>query len=159
MLPHLYNILRAVFIFLDVVLLCVSIYAIIKSWKFRPRLGVSEPELEEKVATLRSAALKERWEGILKKAESGTLESLKLAIIDADNFVDDILRRMRVEGTHIADRLDQLSQDDFISLERLRRAHHIRNQLVHEPDFRISVEEGTNIVKDYETFFREAGAI
>ena len=138
-LPYLYNILRAIFIVVDIVLLCVFIFAVFKGWKFRPKLGVSKPE--EKIVTLGNAALKERWEGIVEKTKSGSLESLRIAIIDADKLADDILRRMGLDGKHIADRLEQLSHDDFFSLERLWRAHRVRNQLVHEPDFRISAEE------------------
>ena len=158
-LSYLYNILQGVFIVVDIVILCVLVFAIFKGLQFRPIITVSESKPEEKTLTLRNAVLKERWEEILKKAKSGSLETLQLAIIDADNLVDDILRRMGLEGKHVADRLEQLSPDDFASLGRLWRAHRVRNQLVHEPDFKLSAEEGSRTLSDYEAFLKEAEAI
>ncbi|MBI4086142.1 MAG: hypothetical protein HY433_02800 [Candidatus Liptonbacteria bacterium] len=156
-LSYLYNIFQAIFIFIDVALFCALIFAVFRGWKFRPKLAVSKPE--ENIVTLGNAAFKERWEEIAKKTESGSFEPLRIAIVDADKLADDILRRMGLGGKHIADRLEQLSQDDFTSLERLWRAHRVRNQLVHEPDFRISADEGAKTLKDYEAFLKETGTI
>lgn len=158
-LPYLYNILRAIFIAVDIVIFCILVYSVFQGLKFRPKIRVSELESEEKVFTLEDAVLRERWEAIVKKTEDNSLESLKLAIISADNFIDDILRRMGFQGKHVADRLEQVSRDDFVSLERLWRAHRTRNQLVHEPDFKLTSEEGMETLKDYEAFLKEAGAI
>ncbi len=158
LLSFLYNFFRTVFIVFDVLLFGTLILSLIKGWGFRPKLMQANAP-QERIFTLDSVALKERWEEILKKAESSSLESLRIAIVDADNFADDILRRMGIEGKHVADRMEQLPKDDFASLERLWRAHRVRNQLVHEPDFKISAEEGTKTLKDYEAFLKEAGAI
>ncbi len=158
-LSFLYDLFRAIFIFFDAILFTTVIFVLSQCWRFRPDFGESETGTERKIVTLRNALLQERWEAVLKRAASGSSGSLKFAIIEADNFVDDILRRMGLEGEHMADRLEQLSPDDFSTLGELGRAHRVRNQLVHEPDFTISPQEALKTFEDYKAFLQEAGAI
>ncbi len=153
----LYNILKIIFILADLIIFGLLVFLFVNSREFYPRFKFFKAE--ERIFTLGSVALKERWEAILKRAAAGSPGSIKLAVIEADNFADDIMRRMGIRGQHMADRIEQLSPDDFTTLERLWRAHRLRNQLVHEPNFQISSEEAARVLDDYEAFLNEVGAI
>lgn len=158
-LTVLYYIVAGIFIAVDAALLFVFVLSVVRAQEFRPKLMQRGREpMNERVFTLGKALLKERWEGILRKI-NGTPESLKLAIIEADNLADGLLKDIRLEGEHMADRLEQLTKDDFSTIERLWRAHKIRNRLVHEPDFTISKGQASEILADYEAFLKEAEAI
>ena len=153
-----YQIIRGLFVVLDAALLAVLILAVKKGWEYRPPLMQKEDKVPKEVFTLSKALLKDRWDRILSKI-GGTQDSLKLAIIDADKLVDELLKDMRFEGEHMADRLEQITKQNFSTIDRLWRAHKIRNRLVHEPDFKISKEEAEQIFNDYEAFLKEAEAI
>ncbi len=147
---------RVIFIILDTILLGGLIFVFQKALPFRPDLRIhGGGGHEKKIPTLRDAVTKERWEAIRKKVASGTLESMKLAIIDADKIVDDVLKRLGLQGTHMADRLEQIRPDELRSLEGLWRAHRLRNELVHTPGFELRPETAERAIQAYETFLKE----
>ncbi len=152
-----YEFIRVIFIILDVFLFGFFIFLIIKAWRFVPDFEkISEAE---KVYTLGNAILQERWESILARSKINSQESIKHAILDADNMVDELLERMGLKGEHMADRLENLSSEDFGSLNRLWSAHRVRNNLVHEPGFVISHEDAQKAIADYGSFLKEIGVI
>lgn len=153
----IYEFVRIVFIILDIILLIFVIFLIVKSWRFRPKF-VMTPE-GEKTYTLETAILKERWESVVNRSKINSPESIKASIIDADNLVDDLLQRMRLEGENVAERMEKLSTADFHTFNQLSAAHHVRNRLVHEPGFSVSHEEANKVLENYASFLREIGAI
>lgn len=157
-IPFLYNIFKTIFIVLDLVLLGVLVLSIVKSWEYRPKLLKTKASEDEEIVTAEEARLKGKWDEIMKKI-SDAPGSLKLAIIEADNLADGILRDMGIEGEHMADRLEQLTKEDFSTIERLWSAHKLRNQLVHEVDFKVSKEEAMEALYDYQAFLKEVKAI
>jgi len=152
-----YETARMVFIFLDVFFLVFFIFLIVKAWRFVPRYN--EASTSERVYTLGNVVLQERWESIIGRSKINSAESIRLAILDADNMVDELLSRMSLKGENMADRLENLSVDDFGSLSRLSSAHRIRNRIVHEPGFTISQEEAQKVIADYGSFLKEIGVI
>jgi hypothetical protein len=152
---------RAFFIVLDAILLFGFIFALIKGWKYRPHLhpwigghGTHHGGAKG-ITTLRDQVVRERWLAVLKKAAAGTPDALKISIIDADKLVDDVLKQMGLAGEHMADRLEKLSAEDVRSLERLWRAHRLRNNLVHSLGFQISAHEAKQALENYEVFLKE----
>ncbi|MEK7547213.1 MAG: hypothetical protein AAB536_03495 [Patescibacteria group bacterium] len=164
---YLSEFLRTVLIIIDAFLLVFFIFLIIKAWKYKPNFRIGGEG--EKIYTLSTAVLNERWESIVSRSRINSPESLRMAIIDADNFVDDVLKRMGLEGDSMAskektggsmaDRLENLSTDDFKTLNRLWAAHRVRNKIVHEPGFVVSREEAQTTLADYASFLKEVGAI
>ncbi len=164
----LYEFIKTIFMIVDVLLLVFLIFLLVKGWKYRPNFNIGEEE--EKTYTLGTAILSERWESIISRSKINSPESIRLAILDADNLVDDLLDRMGIgggdsfaskesKGASMADKLENLSTDDFSTLNRLWAAHRGRNKVVHEPGFVISHEEAQKTLDDYTSFLKEVGAI
>src|SRR3989344_3078599 len=126
---------RTVFIVLDIILLVAFFFVFIQAWKFRPKI---EPyKIRQKRAfTLRDAVFKERWDFIMKKASgAGSVDALKLAIIEADKLDDDALKKLGLRGEHMADRLEHLSIEQIRTLDRLWRGPSLRQDPGDHPDF------------------------
>ena len=153
-LQSAYEIARGVFIILDGALLILFIFSFIKSVPFRPKIH-PEHGAHKKAFTLQDALLKERWDAVMKKMEAGSKDSLGLAVIEADKIVDDALTQLGLEGEHMADRLEQLSEDDVRALPRLWRAHRVRNNLVHTPGYELTPEQVKIVIADCEAFLKE----
>ncbi|HUX36027.1 MAG TPA: hypothetical protein VMV71_03280 [Candidatus Paceibacterota bacterium] len=152
-----YEAVRMIFVILDIFFLGFFIFIIIKAWKFVPDFAkISAPE---KIYTLGNVVLQERWESIIGRSNINSMESTRLAILDADNMIDELLNRMGVQGGNITERLENLSPDDFSSLSSLWSAHKIRNRIVHEPDFTIAHEDAQKVIADYGSFLKEIGVI
>lgn len=151
---QIFSAARVIFIIANILLVVLFIFSLAKGWRCRPNF-IFFPRRPRKQPTLRSEALREHWQAILSKLESGGSEAMKIAIIEADSLVGDILQRLGYEGEHLADRLAKLSIQDFPSVEKLWQAHRIRNELVHTPGFEISPSHAKEMIGIYESFLKE----
>jgi len=129
-------------------------YSLSRAWHFHPRFEL-ERDKAKKTITLRDALMKERWEAIAKKFSLGTAESMRLSVIEADALVDTALKNMDIPGDHLADRLSNLDTEDLTTVNRLWRAHRLRNDLVHTPGFSLSASDAELALNDYEAFLKE----
>ena len=93
------------------------------------------------------------WVKIQKRVEKGSAADLKLAIIEADKILDETLKRKGLAGETLGDRLKQL-KPDIVDLDSIWQAHKVRNNIVHDPDFKLDKAEAQKILTIYEKTFR-----
>jgi hypothetical protein len=96
-----------------------------------------------------------RWEMILARLKRGDEANLKLAVIEADNLLDEILKRMALPGRDMGERLQQFETHELASLDRVWQAHKLRNQIVHEPGIHITQEQAEEAVANIEAALKE----
>ncbi len=151
--------IKILFIGFDVLCLGATIYAIIAVRPFLPKFNTRKRPVEETPA-LRDNVVRERWQTIARKFSSGTPDAAREAVVEADALVDAVLKNnLELPGEHLADRLASLESEDVATLNRVWRAHRMRNDLVHTPGFTLSVEEAQNALDDYEAFLKEMGIL
>jgi len=153
-----FSFLKWFFIVYDAALLALVVYSIYQAWHYRPNLHPHHGT-ERRILNLAEAVIRERWDKVIKKFALGTPEAVTLAVIEADKVVDDVLKNLGLEGEHMADRLGQLSGEEVGSLEGVWRAHRLRNNLVHSPDFKASAEEIEKALDAFEKFLKEVKAL
>lgn len=146
--------IKTILIIFDAILLLGFVYVFYKALGYRPNFTV-HTKPRKRTLTLRDAVFKERWEEIVKKVDVGSVESIKLAIIEADKMVDDVLKRLGFEGQHMADRMEQIGEDECASLWKLWRAHRVRNNIVHTPGFVTTPEDAQRTIHDFAAFLKE----
>ncbi len=150
-----FNVIRIIFIVLDILLLLIFIYSLFASLKFRPDLKHRKPQVKSRELILREKTFLPRWIKILETAKLATPEALKIAVIDADKLADDSLKQLGMKGETMADRIDEVTIEEIPSIDKLFKAHRIRNELVHNPDSEMSKHEAKKLLGDYEDFFRD----
>jgi len=155
----LYVVVAGIFILLDVVLITLLIYSVTKAFSVRPRFSSLMPIEHRRELVFHDLELKRAWQRLKAKAEENPPQSFILAILDADKFVDGVLKRLGVEGEHMADRLERLDAQDFKTLDRLWRAHRVRNQLAHMPGFELTHRDAVDALQAYERFLEEVGIL
>ncbi|MEK9194341.1 MAG: hypothetical protein AAB884_00860 [Patescibacteria group bacterium] len=155
--PSIYGFVKAVIITLDVVLFIAFIWVFVKVLEFRPKF-LFNPSLaakKKKKKAVKDPEVAKRWKSLLEKSISSPPQSFIIAIIEADKFVDDVLKKLGIQGEHMADRLEKLNNHDLRTLDKLWRVHRVRNELVHMPDFKISEVDAREILEVYEAFLKE----
>src|SRR3989344_5295676 len=152
------KLIKPILIVFSIILFGGTVYAAAKGWKYRPHLATHSSR-RKGVLTVRKSQFREQWEEILKKLASGSHDSLKVAIVEADRLVDTILKDAGLEGGHMADRLDKLKPDELVSFNRLWRAHRVRNEVVHSPDFEITAALAEQTIEDYGAVVKETHVI
>ena len=90
-----------------------------------------------------------RWKKIMKKTESGAESDYKLAIIDADDFLQQTLENRDYRGETFEDLVNAAGKK-VPNIDAIIQAHAVRNSIVYEPDFRLEIERAKGILYDYE---------
>jgi len=92
------------------------------------------------------------WAKIIERLEGGE-EEAKLAIIEADSLLNEILKRMGYKGETLGERLEQLTSANISNLEEVLEAHKIRNNIIHDPSYKLTLDQARRILAIYEKAF------
>lgn len=101
-----------------------------------------------------------RWETIRERVQAPNPEGWKIAILEADIILEEILDINGYKGASIGEKLKGVEPADLASLNDAWEAHKVRNAIAHEGDaFQLSQREAERVIKLYEKVFREYGYI
>jgi len=96
-----------------------------------------------------------RWAEVQRLVNSTSESDWKLAIIESDKMLDDLLGVLGYQGDTIGDKLLQIEKGDMQSLDDAWEAHKYRNRIAHESGFQISHRDAKKVIGLYENVFRE----
>jgi len=155
---HGISIIKAISLLISLLLL---IAAIILIFQLRKQLKKSLKMVAESVAVpgLPKKALNKKWQSVLDKLERDDENSHKLAVIEADKIFDDILKRIGYQGEDMGERLKQLTPAQTANLDEIWQAHKLRNQIVHEPDSRLTHAQAQRAVEIYQRALEDLEAV
>ncbi|MFA5962314.1 MAG: hypothetical protein WC848_06545 [Parcubacteria group bacterium] len=102
----------------------------------------------------RKNKLRAKWAKVRVRLESKNESEYKVAIIEADNIIDNLVARMNYKGTNLTERLDSITPGQIENIEDLRKAHEIRNRIIHDETFVLTKAEAEKIFGYYEDFLR-----
>lgn len=126
----------------------VQIVRIQRQWYAKLYPG---PALEEQ-----RVVKNDRWQAVLAHINSDNPSDLRLAILECDIILDDLLDREGYVGDTIGDKLKQADKGEFRTLDDAWEAHKIRNAIAHEGQgFVLTAREAKRVVNLYESVFRE----
>lgn len=101
-----------------------------------------------------------RWQRILNLVNSEEPSNWRLAVIEADVMLEDVLRSKGYAGEGIGDMLKSANKEDFLSLDDAWEAHKVRNRVAHSGQvFELSEREAKRVIALFEKVFLEFGAI
>ncbi len=102
--------------------------------------------------TRKKKRLKADWTKITRRLESENESEYKVAIIEADNLIDNLVKRLGYKGDNFLMRLDNIPSGQIEHVEELKKAHEIRNRIIHDETFVITKEEAKEVLGTYEKF-------
>lgn len=120
---------------------------------------VSELEGEINLPSEVPTAQENRWAEIKKHVNDFKESSWKLAIIEADKFVDDVLKNAGFQGESMGERLMTIEPGQLLSLQGLWDAHKLRNLLVHDVNYNVTHRQAILAIEAFEKVLRELGAL
>lgn len=93
-----------------------------------------------------------------KHMESDNPAEWRLAIMEADALLEEMVKKMGYEGATLGEMLKNVEPSDFSTLNDAWEAHKIRNKIAHEgSSFVLTKREAKLAVESYEKVFREFG--
>jgi hypothetical protein len=103
-----------------------------------------------------SSPVKNRWQNIIKRSQSSSESDWRLAIIECDILLDEMLKKMGYHGESIADKLKLVERSDFHTIDFAWEAHKVRNRIAHSgSDFHLSYSEFERVFGLYKKVFEE----
>ncbi len=101
-----------------------------------------------------------RWHYILTLVESPNESDWRVAIIEADTMLDEVLSNKGMEGDTLSEKLEQAKSNGYASIQNAWDAHLVRNKIAHQgSEFALSQVEGRRVIKMYQSFFEELEVI
>ncbi|MSU60346.1 MAG: hypothetical protein EXS52_00305 [Candidatus Staskawiczbacteria bacterium] len=95
-------------------------------------------------------SVNKRWNAIMKKTESGAESDYKLAIVEADDFLYQVLEEGGYEGETFEELVTSASRKMPTNLKDVLEAHETRNLVVYDLDYKLDVEFVRRILSNYE---------
>lgn len=146
---------------ISLVLLTGIGYSIIRMRQIRAReeavfAGLAEIAPKPAPDTIDETKRNPKWEKVLEHIGSQNAGDWRLAILEADILLDELLDALRYRGESIGDKLKKIEASDFSTLDLAWEAHKIRNQVAHEgSEFLLSEREAKRVISLYEEVFKE----
>jgi hypothetical protein len=101
-----------------------------------------------------------KWKLIEDHINSDDASKWRLAILEADIMLYELLESMQLHGEGVGEKLKSVEPSDFDHLDQAWEAHKIRNAIAHEgSDFLITEKEARRVLKLYESVFKEFSII
>ncbi len=99
--------------------------------------------------------MKKRWEKIEKRLNTNNLSQYKVAILEADNLVNEILIKIGYKGNNMMERLKNVDKNQIEEIDNLINSHQIRNKIIYDKNFIIEKEYAHKIIIPYRNFMEE----
>lgn len=144
------SILKNVFIIFSILFLIGIIYYFSKSSWFRLIIWEDLTNFLFPRVAPRKRKIEKKWKEILLRLEKGIESELKLAVLEAEIILDESLEKIGHPGETLGEKLKKLTPEILPNLEEVFQAHQIRNNIVHDPTYKLSLEESKRVISIYE---------
>lgn len=105
-------------------------------------------------------ALLIKWQVVLNHVNSESPAEWKLAVLEADNLLDEVLDAEGYQGETIGEKLKAMDPGTIHSYNDLWEAHKMRNEIAHETTtVELSKKAARDTINKFEVAFRELGHI
>lgn len=95
------------------------------------------------------------WDKVQKYIESNNESDWRLAVIEADIMLGEMLGAFGYQGEGIGEKLKSVEAGDFLTLNDAWEAHKYRNDIAHTPGFVVTQREARRIIDLFRKVFDE----
>jgi hypothetical protein len=139
---------KVVFLLLNLIMIGFIIFSLLKtSWLDKLVIHDIQEFLTYKHFGL--SKTKKKWKEIQQNFEGGTEPEMKLAIVEANSLLDNVLRIMTYKGKNLGERLEKINDDILENLEEVKEAYTVYSNIVNDPTYHLTVKKTEEVLKSY----------
>lgn len=165
------NLSKTALFFFALFFICIICYVIVRMLEIRHKehkhlhheiveYAKNKAEQEKRLREEVGGSKNPRWSKTLNYIFSQNSSDWKLAIIEADSILENMLKDMGFPGETVGDRLKSATRETFPQLTQAWEVHTIRNRIAHEGlAFELSHFEAKRVIALYEKIFYAYGYI
>lgn len=161
--PAIYNpLLRywgefvALSLFVSLLLMALLIYCVIRISQIRKQERLRFEAAQETVVARDVPRSQLRWSRIMQEAGSEDEQKMRLAILEADIMLNELLDSLGYKGETMGDKMRTVEKANFNTIDLAWEAHRARNAIAHQGSaLSLTAREARRIIGLYERVFRE----
>jgi hypothetical protein len=151
-----WGIFAAFSIFVSLILLSILVYCVIRLFQVRDFERKRFEAASASVAANDVPRTQLRWERIVAEIGSDSEQSWRLAILECDIMLNELLDSLGYRGETMADKMRAVERADFNSIDLAWEAHRARNRIAHESsETPLNPRDVRHVFDLYSTVFRE----
>ena len=155
-LQQIWLFLVPISVFFSLLFLAGILYSLFRLHQVRAMESAKYTAMPHAIAMQDPSRAQLRWNRIVEQAHSERQEDWRLAIIEADIMLDELLDVQGYHGETMGDKMKQIERSDFNTIDLAWEAHKVRNQIAHEGSgFSLNVREVRRVVGLFEQVFKE----
>jgi len=102
-----------------------------------------------------ASKIDKQWENIKAKMATGKESEAKLALIEADTILEEVLTKQGYLGETLDEKLQKINTDVLKVLPNVKEAHKMVSNIVHDPSYRLDMKEAEESISIYKEAFIE----
>ncbi len=151
-----WNVFVASSLFVSLLLGAFVAYCVIRIFQVRKMERARFAALQHPVAAHDVPKTQLRWARVLEQAHSDNDQSWRLAILEADIMLNELLDTLGYRGETMADKMKTADRATFATIDLAWEAHKVRNRIAHSGvAHELNSREVRRIISLYERVFRE----
>jgi hypothetical protein len=107
-----------------------------------------------KIPSIKKSKYVEQWEKIKQGAASSDLSKAKVAMIEGDQMLGNILEKIGYQGKDTGEKIALVRPGQLIGLEEAKQSHDVFKKVIHNSEYEIGAQEIQTALEGYEKVFR-----
>lgn len=136
--------------FLVVILLVADILLLSKRLQGDVKVAI----FGSKAPRFKKSLYTKRWEAIRKGVNEGNISAGKIAVIEADKMLGEVLEKIGYKGKDTGEKIAAVKVGQLEGIQDAVRAHETFRQIVQDPSHKIGLEGLQETLAGYEKVFR-----
>ncbi|MBV9159447.1 MAG: hypothetical protein JO019_02500, partial [Candidatus Kaiserbacteria bacterium] len=157
---HDWGLFVAISIILSLLLGAACIYCMARIYQVRLNEWARFKAAGQTVAARDVPKTQLRWNRVLEQIGSEDEREWRLAILEADIMLNELLDVLGYKGETMADKMKMVNRSQFRSIDAAWEAHGLRNRIAHQTlALPLEKRDARRAITQYESVFREFGFI
>ena len=148
---------------ISIFLFSICVYSLVRMYELRID---EDDEISKKIKDIadkkkeNEKKINPRWHYVLTLLESINQSDWRVAVIEADSLLEEVLKEKGFVGEGVGDLLISAKNSGYSSMNDVWDAHIVRNQIAHQGlDYAFGQNEARRVIKKYQNFLEELNVI
>lgn len=108
---------------------------------------------------LRKGKILTKWQDVQKRMATNDESEWKLAIIEADSILDEVIKQLGYRGNTMGERMKNIKPGQFPHLDDAWRVHKVRNFIAHDASYKLQHATAQHAMEIYRKIFSEFNVV
>ena len=147
-------VVKVIFIIISIIFFAMVVYYALNTSYLR-HLFIQDLEDASSWRDYGRSKIFKKWRKIKERLKKDNEAEYKLALIEADKMLNDVLKKMGYGEESLVEKLKRLSSSDVSNLEELLRANEICQDVIRDPDYKLTKEKAEEVINIFEKSFKD----